>query len=1508
MTLLRSQVITALEERTAYRSGFDFQSLAVILAQRRWPQLIASEWNSDYGLDAYGPGELFPDGDGRGLACSNTATLAKIKGDLTKAKDRFPELKVLLFATPQQVHKPQEIEWHEAIWNEFGVKLTVIPREDLIGDLLKPENIGLCETHLGIQLPAREASEEELVVAVRAANREISSKWSNHMKRIPLIDLGLQRTGEGYAEQISTRSQLCEAMRTGLRFMAVAPAGAGKTTLLTQLAEEAHLAGGLCFLVDLPLWIRQDESIFDFISKAPEFRARTIDASRLAALEHRTHFTFLLNGWNEVDISESATASIRLRELDRHHPGAGIMIATREHPVQPPLTRVERIKLRPVTRKQRLEYLHARFGANGEILADTLDKSSVLDELTRTPLILSYVGSLFDKGQAIPETKTGILQAVVELFEQETQHSSALSSPPLGGFARFYLEDIACELTSRGATQLSSAQARRTIHDSSVKLQQASQIVTLPEPSQVLRELMAHHILETTCHPDETFSFLHQQFQELFAAQRLLRTLQEGYSDEMSLRSFIATYINDPAWTEPLLMMAEMLGRRTGANNEACADALIRGALEVDALFAAELSYSCGAKLWERVGRPVASRLRQMYWSHNQTCKSIGLRGMLATGQHEFADVLIPLFTSPDRHGRLASYDHSGGFHLSSLGPSWQEIVSAWSDDARVDFYSTFMHSRRPPEEVTKAAMADPSPSVQRVGVSTLSWNGTERDLEGLLRTLPEDHFEQLVDDLPASYIPTPAHPRVMELLLRQFRNHQLPLRTRVRAFEKAEAIEPTNVLPEVRTLLDGAIAEELKSVDPERLRVLVERLAEDEPAWAKRWLKEKVWSHSLSAGRWKEMIGEILRSDLTDQVERVCTKPSANIYQDHDAHLLKTFGGHEVAAELFRRLLQLDSIVRGNWHDLGLKTEVELHRQIEGVLRGMNPDALVCGILEAAKTLDETLGLQFICDLCYTTGPRASDDRAARSEESAKALYAYLVDSRATLLAAEDYDGSLKGHFNLLLGEVGSAKDLPILEDVARADAERVRRGRLARATAPRSKEAQSSSMSWAVWHVTSIIRLAPAAAWDVLLQWLRVPEYEEHAIWGLFQLSLNERIPPGIRSRHYKSRPKDAALFRNKNPEHPFREPQRQELTELFRSRDRELREGDVASASGRADQRKWLAVLLAQLDPVRSSGLVFDAFVDAPKQKWLYDGYQRVDALEALLLGGVTLSYELTERVLEPVFAHFQKEIWNDQEHDRAARAFSLLLFTDAPERGLATIQTGFLQQRVNLSALRTFIARAGHSGFAPVLQVLTQAIATTPAHDQLQASLLDAAMLLDPSASHQTLIGLLTQPQKKVDWGHPNRAVAHLSKMYREDSTFRDEILKLDSTKLSADSLSLLVQALLQTGMEESLLLCLGAFGIQGIDGHTMYRLRQRFEEMFVHHIPITGMSNSYNLSPRAVNNIRKRIVEMASKPEPSQAGAKWLLEMIEIWRLERGRPNGESRNPLFPSSDVWPPFC
>ena len=55
-----------------------FQHLAVALGRMRWPELIASERRADLGLDAYASALLSPDGVGKGLASSTTATLEKI--------------------------------------------------------------------------------------------------------------------------------------------------------------------------------------------------------------------------------------------------------------------------------------------------------------------------------------------------------------------------------------------------------------------------------------------------------------------------------------------------------------------------------------------------------------------------------------------------------------------------------------------------------------------------------------------------------------------------------------------------------------------------------------------------------------------------------------------------------------------------------------------------------------------------------------------------------------------------------------------------------------------------------------------------------------------------------------------------------------------------------------------------------------------------------------------------------------------------------------------------------------------------------------------------------------------------------------------------------------------------------------------------------------------------------------------------------------------------------------
>ncbi len=82
MTIYRTEIERALDEMISNEEGMRFQGLAVVLVKQRWPELIASERKKDLSLDAYVSARLATDGVGKGLACSLTATLQKIKDDI----------------------------------------------------------------------------------------------------------------------------------------------------------------------------------------------------------------------------------------------------------------------------------------------------------------------------------------------------------------------------------------------------------------------------------------------------------------------------------------------------------------------------------------------------------------------------------------------------------------------------------------------------------------------------------------------------------------------------------------------------------------------------------------------------------------------------------------------------------------------------------------------------------------------------------------------------------------------------------------------------------------------------------------------------------------------------------------------------------------------------------------------------------------------------------------------------------------------------------------------------------------------------------------------------------------------------------------------------------------------------------------------------------------------------------------------------------------------------------
>ena len=339
MTALRTDIEKALDELISNEEGMKFQGLAVILAKQKWPDLIACERKKDLGIDAHASAFHAGDRTGRGLACSVTATLTKLKGDATQIKEHFDEVNILIFATPQKVTNETAKKWAAEIRNAFGYELVVMSREDIITSLMLPSNAPLCRSILGIPMVIEE-SKVKLIDKARDATTDVTAAWLAHprLSGKPLIALQavkLDQEGKDTGEAIDLES-IHVALTEGRRLILEAPAGRGKTTTLIQLAKQNGV-GGLTFLIDMSAWARSDLDILDFVARMPSFRSRDIDARNLAKLYQDLHFSFLLNGWNEISEINSEGAAVALRQLERSFPAAGIAVATRTHHVSPPL-------------------------------------------------------------------------------------------------------------------------------------------------------------------------------------------------------------------------------------------------------------------------------------------------------------------------------------------------------------------------------------------------------------------------------------------------------------------------------------------------------------------------------------------------------------------------------------------------------------------------------------------------------------------------------------------------------------------------------------------------------------------------------------------------------------------------------------------------------------------------------------------------------------------------------------------------------------------------------------------------------------------------------------------------------------------------------------------------------------------------------------------------------------------------------------------------------------------
>jgi len=1497
MVVLRTDIERALDELVSQEEGMRFQVLAVVLGKKRWPELIAHQRKKDLGLDAYAPASLAPEKIGKGLAASITPRLKKISEDAETAKKNFPDLKMLLFVTSAKVGNTDRKRWEEEIQKNHGLELHIIEREEIITQMMMPDNASLRASFLHLDIDA-EPRVADLIDRIRRATDAVTRTWADKTKGHPLIDLTAVRLDPDGAEstEVLSLEQIDKALSQSGRIVLEGPAGRGKTTTLIQLAQRVRTAG-TPFMVDLPAWTSSRRGILEYIAGIPAFQAEDLTPADLARVQQTEPFLLLLNGWNEIAESNSVQANDALRELERDFPSAGIIVATRTHHLTPPLPGALRLRLLRLRRMQRADYLAARLGAKGAELRARIDADPSLDELTRTPFILSEVASLFEVGAEIPSTKIGILDQVLRLQERRDEHRNALQAAPIFGRQPDYLKALATEMTRRGAVALPEADARAVVSAVTRQLADRGQIEAVGATA-VLATLTAHHVLERVDYPQTAFQFEHQQLQEYYVALDLGARLLDLLDDDHDTTGrFTADYVNDPAWAEPLRMISETFAEQTGdgetdRRDTSAGEKLVAMALAVDLVFAGELAQLCGAAVWNEVRAAVGERFRAIYAIRDGSYRQYALAAMLATGADDFSDVIVPLLSGQDEQTRLRTYRLWPDIHVSSLGPNWRERVRGWSEEARADFVSELLHHRID-GEVASFAVEDDSIAVKKAAVSGLMWTRSDDALTHVLDSMDAQTFEDVArknaDRMPAALGPKTV--AAMLKFIESTTDHPVRLRTALDLIELGET-GLDGVVKDAMVALPGG---DMRNLGSHYIQPALEYLRKTDPAWASGWVVNQIAEGVLYGHEyWLPFATAIPDSLVEKYLQRIETEDFKNARFEGMIEVIVARGDAKLAARVFAKLRELRRKVdaeSGQRHEF----EWQVMRQLEAVFRRFPDDVAAAGVLSSV-TSGDSLDIKVATDLLSKVARSDVEPLRIADDDLKVRLHAYLKGSVDLVLRQDDFNGEEKANLASSIAQVGKPEDMADLVTLIRADIERMRRGRAAHKAGDRGPLGNGGSMSYANWHTAAVIHLDSAGADQVLIDLLPEPEYLSHvaAVMAL------DFVPKPERS--FNRYDLMWAAREGRIPR-PHEDQRRTRFATALNDEIKRLREKgqDGKPATG----IKVLASALAAIDGRGSAEAVLD--IIAMPGRW--DEYSSLAAAELLLMAGVVLPTNTAFALVDSIVERTEK--WMpDSDRYLLLRILALCPFVDDPTAGIAKMRDVLGKRRLGGHELRELVNALGESRSDAAIDLLYALASDTQKFEQYEDNFINALAALDMPRARELLLGfvdpdirgiaLTRRPHYREDV-----LVARLIELARrgpEVAARLQELCERDLPELNRHILSKLMNWL---GTPEAL-----AANLNLIDDAKPSPVPQgiwdQLESAFVERRPYGQDPNVFTERARASNELRVRLFKMAIEDEKRRKSAFKLLGKIEEWRLEYGRPTSEPRHPDLASGQSWPP--
>jgi hypothetical protein len=632
---------------------------------------------------------------------------------------------------------------------------------------------------------------------------------------------------------------------------------------------------------------------------------------------------------------------------------------------------------------------------------------------------------------------------------------------------------------------------------------------------------------------------------------------------------------------------------------------------------------------------------------------------------------------------------------------------------------------------------------------------------------------------------------------------------------------------------------------------------------------------------------------------------------------LLRLKADSSMAQRIFRRIVDLRKAIQTansvrSQENITLAQQLAaVERQLEDFLRSLPPQTIAHGVVAALSPVFCFNELAAFADLWR----RGSDDEPeleeVLSEQSRQAIRTYLKDAAVHLTNDSDPRGEVRAHLALAISRVGDPEDVSDIAALMASDVERIELGLAARARREHTPLADGSLMRYSNLYVLAIRHLKSESEGSILAQFLQEPNFELQVAWALVAWALKTDLPSTVWIEGWanRSRSFEEIWEARSAPEvKGFNEARRLEAIGYLRKHIDGLRqsEGGASNEGSVVWRLKDLARPLAVLDGRSSSGFILEILALPLQAQGTLDGWKVLQTLEVLLFVGATLPNDKTVALIAPFVEQLTSKWQSDNDLTLLGVALSVLPFVEDIPAGIATLADYLDRINVRFDGLRRVVAALGHSRCEGAVDVLLSITRVNEAVQRFGQEWLDAIAALDNDRAREILLSVIDPNIPGIQGLNIVRRdlvlAPRIAEVAQRHPAMKGRILALCNANLDRSRKKLLGEVIVHLKDDKSLLASLNLLD-DDASPELPYHLQNAIEEAFVERIPSRDHSNTYTLQPRTATELREKLIEMTKSDPNRRKSALNLLAQIDSWRLEYGRPLGESRNPLVGSGII-----